>query len=301
MKTSPLISHSPASYSRGLFLRAIALGLGTVSLTAAQAQTEASFQDAARPFGLEVAGPVMAAGSDEASASFQTTDLPVLLNFVNQNLSEATALQDISAVSLDPAALTLGQDSSVRVYFLSEGAGYLNTLGYTTESVANGTTSDPLLIFPDASSDNVYYSDPTSSDITRNDSVPITPGDFVDLGTIAAGNFLDFFLIANGAYGGSDVYTADAASNPDSLQHLVAFALEGSPYLLIGFEDLYGGGDLDFNDLVIAIDIGAANVARLANPEPSFWIMMAALVGIGFWQLRRQPKAVPVPVRITDS
>ncbi len=58
--------------------------------------------------------------------------------------------------------------------------------------------------------------------ITRTSSEPLLPGDFVDLGTFGAG------------------------TQPDGINHVVAFASVqlGSPYLLIGFEDLLGGGDL---------------------------------------------------------
>ncbi|MGB0744754.1 MAG: DUF4114 domain-containing protein, partial [Opitutales bacterium] len=210
------------------------------------AQTETEFQDAARPFGLEVVGPVMEAGSDAASADFQENDLPLLLGFVNDNLSETLALEDISAVSLDPEALIMQNESSVRVYFLSEGAGYRNTLGYTTENLSSGETSEQLLIFPDASS---QYSSLGGSDsldgLSRNNSTPLVPGDFVDLGLYGPPELVDFFLISNGAGGGQNTYTADASTNPDLMQHVVAFAVSDSPYLIIGFEDLYGGGDMD--------------------------------------------------------
>ncbi|MGZ0655024.1 DUF4114 domain-containing protein [Coraliomargarita sp. W4R53] len=258
------------------------------------AQTEADFQDSARPFGIDIVGAVMEAGSDETSASFQSEDLPVLLDFVNSNLSERQSLSDIAAVSLDPESLYLQNDSSVRVYFLAEGAGYRNTLGFTTEDVSTGETSEQLLIFPDASSSatfmsNEFVSDPDAvSNSNRTNSTPLVSGDFVDLGVYDVGTLIDFFLIANGAGYGRTTFTADTTTNPDSTQHVVAFAIPDSPYLLIGFEDLYGGGDRDYNDIVFAVDIGAMNVAYLANPEPAFWMMMAVLGLAGFCTYRRQ-------------
>jgi hypothetical protein len=257
-------------------------------------QTEADFQDSATPFGYETIAPVMEAGSDEASATFQSEDLSVLLDFVNENLSEYQSLSDISAISLDPEALLLQNESSVRVYFLAEGAGFRNTLGFTTEDVSSGETSDASLIFPDASSSATFMNEAfvtdadSMSDATRTDNTPLVSGDFVDLGTYDAGTLIDFFLIANGANGGSNTYSADASSNPDLLQHVVAFAIPDSPYLLIGFEDLYNGGDQDYNDIVFAVDIGSLNVAYLANPEPAFWMMMAVLVLAGFCSFRRR-------------
>jgi hypothetical protein len=252
-------------------------------------QTAAEYQDSARPFGLDIVAPVMEAGSDEASAVFQSNELPILLDFVNTNLGERQALSDIAAVSLDPEALLLHNESSVRVYFLSEGAGYRNTLGFTTQDLATGDTSSQLLIFPDASSQNKYFEDPAAEKRTlRNNGLPLIPGDFVDLGVYDAGTLVDFFLIANGASGGSNFFTSDALTNPDLIQHVVAFAIADSPFLLVGFEDLYGGGDQDYNDIVFAVDIGATNVAYLANPEPAFWMMMAALCLVGVCLNRRQ-------------
>ncbi len=258
----------------------------------ALAQTESSFQDSARPFGLDIAGPVMEAGSGEASANFQSENLPGLLDFARENLSETQVLTDIAAISLDPESLYLQNEAAVRVYFLAEGAGYRNTLGYTVED-ATGSASSKLLIFPDASSQDsfmnpAFINNTGSNSITRSNDTPLVSGDFVDLGIFDAGSMVDFFLIANGANGGTHTYTADATTNPDLLQHVVAFAIEDSPYLLIGFEDLYNGGDKDYNDIVFAVDIGSMNVAYLANPEPAFWMMMAVLCLAGFVTQRRR-------------
>jgi hypothetical protein len=255
--------------------------------------SEAARENAGRggsPFGLWVAGQVRGGGSDAASSDFQRNELPVLLNFVNDNLSERQALQDISAVSLDPQALRLHQDSSVRVYFLSEGAGYRNTLGYTAEDLNGEEIVGETVIFPDASSANVYLENPADAPANiRNGSTPLVPGDFVDLGVYDSGSLIDFFLVANGANGGDFVYTADADTNPDLMEHVVAFAVEGSPYLMIGFEDLFGGGDRDYNDLVFAVDIGTANVDYLAQPEPALAAMIGGLIWVGFWLYRRSP------------
>jgi hypothetical protein len=272
-------------------LSVVFLVLTSISL----AQTELSFQDAARPLGLDIVGPVMEAGSDADSAVFQVDELPTLRNFVRDNLSENQALADLSGVSLDPEALLLSSESNVRVYFLQEGAAYRNTLGFSTESVSSGEASDDLLIFPDASAKNRYYSDPSILDENfRSDDRPLIPGDFVDLGVYEGGTLIDFFLIGNGANGGTHVYTADATTNPDQMQHVVAFAIPDSPYLMIGFEDVYGGGDLDFNDLVFAVDIGELNVAYLANPEPAVWLMMLLVLGLGYCVCKKGGKGLAI-------
>jgi hypothetical protein len=98
-----------------------------------------------------------------------------------------------------------------------------------------------------------------------------------------AGSVLDFFLITDGANGGNLVFSADRSANADGINHAVAFAYQkaNSPYLILGFEDLYGGGDRDFNDLVFAVDIGAANVKALTSaPEPAMALTLVSFLGM---------------------
>jgi len=218
-------------------------------------------QSKARPFGLDIVGPVMEAGSDTKSAEFQKSVLPSVTKLLNGKLSERVDVND-SSMLLDPSKLDLKTTSDVRVYFIGEGAGYHNTLGFNTDG-GGISSGDPKLIFPDASSRVSSY-DPASTK-RRTNSMPLLPGDFVDLGSFVAGSELDFFLIANGANRGSNVYSTDGSINPDGINHVVSFAYaaENSPYLIIGFEDLFGGGDRDFNDLLFAVDIGVSNVAAL--------------------------------------
>ena len=261
----------------------------TIFNNIAYGKTQLNQQSTARPFGLDITGPVFQAGSDEKSADFQQNSLPELQNFINLALGERQALSDVASIALDPTKLKLNTMSDVRVYFVGEGAGYHNTLGINTEGVGI-QEGNPDLIFPDSSSYNSYFQNGDETIGYRSNSYPLLPGDFVDLGTFGGGTQLDFFLIANGAYGGQNTYTAHEDKNPDGIQHTVSFAIEGSPYLLIGFEDLYGGGDRDYNDLLFAVDIGEHNVAHLANPEPSTFVIITALVGFLFWTKHRNTK-----------
>jgi hypothetical protein len=53
--------------------------------------------------------------------------------------------------------------------------------------------------------------------------------------------------------------------------------------LVLAFEDLWGGGDQDFNDTVFVIDFGRKNnreIAGVATPEPTV-MMGLGLVGLG--------------------
>ncbi|GDX40843.1 hypothetical protein LBMAG21_11350 [Armatimonadota bacterium] len=245
-------------------------------------------QSKARPLGLDIVGNVKERGSDTASADFQKSVLPKVQNLINTRLGEQKALGDLKTISLDKNKLKLKTQSDVRVYFAGEGAGYHNSLGFNTkgEGVKSG---DPKLIFPDASSSVDYLSKNTNP--KRTQSEPLLAGDFVNLGRFGAGTLLDFFLIADGANGGKNVYTANSATNPDRIQHMVAFVVPDSPYLLISFEDLYGGGDRDYNDSMFVVNIGAANVKALSGPEPSTFAMLGTCaMTLGMYRRRKALK-----------
>ena len=94
-------------------------------------------------------------------------------------------------------------------------------------------------------------------------------GDFVELGVGGPGMQLDFFLIANGAANPYNTWFNNPEMNADGLQHVVAFLLPNSPYVMIGFEDLWNGGDLDYNDCLFVIDIGEENAENLFDIESS--------------------------------
>lgn len=249
------------------------------------AQVGSPVQSAARPYGLDIVDKVQIAGSDEASKAFQTSVLPGMLKLVDKNLGEYQTISETIAasISVDPSRLVLRNDSTARVYFLGEGAGYLNTLGISTTG-GGPLSKDAALIFPNASSPTGYYG---SGKLIRTDEEPLLPGDFVDLGTFKAGTALDFFLIANGAIGGDEFFSTTTSLNSDGIVHAVSLAENGSAYLVIGFEDLRGGGDRDYNDLVFAVEIGKANVASLGAPEPSLAVG-ALLGGVAFFGFSRR-------------
>lgn len=242
----------------------------------------------ARRFKLEIVDQVKMAGSDESSKIFQFEVLPNVTKLLNEKLGERQKLDD-SSYQLDSSKLQLKTDSDVRVYFIGEGAGYANTLGFTTDGSGSASSKSAQLIFPNASSRVSTY-DPKSS-FLRTESEPLLPGDFVDLNTLKAGVSLDFFLIADGANRGKHVYSTQTSVNPDGINHVISFAyaIKDSPYLILGFEDLFGGGDRDYNDLLLAVDIGAANVAALiSTPEPTTLASTGLFLTLGWIMVRHR-------------
>ena len=264
---------------------------GDAKATAAAIETiKAGEENAKNPFKLPTASLIQPLGSDSSAKEFRANVLPKIQSLLNERLGERTKIDDAS-MRLDPSNLKLATDSDVRVYFVGEGAGYANTLGINADGVGV-REGRPELLFRNASS-NVTYLDPNSTAkedaAQRSKDAPLLPGDFVELNTLKSGSLLDFFLIADGANGGKNVYSTTGTANPDKINHVVAFALANSPYLVMGFEDLFGGGDRDFNDLLFAVEIGASNVASLiATPEPAAFLSLAGLLGMVFWTSGRR-------------
>ncbi|MHC5826856.1 MAG: DUF4114 domain-containing protein, partial [Nostoc sp.] len=106
------------------------------------------------------------------------------------------------------------------------------------------------------------------------------------VGNIAAGTQLDFFLKT----GASKILGTQTASNGDGLNHVLAYSYNN--YIILGFEDVYGtASDRDFNDLVVVLDIGEANVKALMGtsvPEPSVTLSMFAVAAVSMFGLRRR-------------
>ncbi|MBP5974747.1 DUF4114 domain-containing protein [Brasilonema sp. CT11] len=194
---------------------------------------------------------------------------------------------------LDPTKLTVKNDQNIRVWFLNEGAKYQNQLAY--EGI-NGSDYQKGLVFDNISC-NTSNGANSACQLGEENGV-LNIGDYVDLGTKAAGTKLNFFLKADGFNNPNGyVYGADATQNPDKLDHLVAYEMDG--YLLVGFEDLYGPkgfksdgngfltADRDFNDVVFLVDLGRDNVATV--PEDASAIALLGMGGVGVvLQLRRR-------------
>ena len=220
------------------------------------------------PLNLPVVGNVRASGSDSRSANFNSNWMPQFQQIINDNLAECVVFTNTRGFQLDSSKLFLRQEASqtIRVYFLGEGAYYQNTLGFSFTPAGSKTPGTPRIIFPNASIN-------ASSARTVDD--PLHLGDFVDIGTGGNGWQLDFYLISDAfrqfRNGNTNLtwFWNDISKNGDGLQHLVAFALPNSPYVLLGFEDIVGGGDLDYNDALFVVDIGYENSGPLTDAPSS--------------------------------
>ncbi|MEL6460386.1 MAG: DUF4114 domain-containing protein [Cyanobacteria bacterium J06621_15] len=206
----------------------------------------------------------------------------------------AIGAEEVKAQRLDASKLFLKHDHEMRVWFINEGAGYRNQLAY---EATKGDDYHKGMIFDDVSCT-------TGCQLSNGKNAPLDIGDFVDLGLIEGGTQLNFLLKADGANGSKtrngDVYGADESLNRDGLQHLMAFEVNagGREYLMMGFEDLRNGGDLDYNDAVFVVDFGEGNLtntpARFAQaakvPEASNMAAIFGVTGAALMFRRRRKK-----------
>ncbi len=234
--------------------------------------------------------------------------------------------ETINAQKVDLSQLQLQFEHDVKVFFIGETAGgYRNRLDFQATVGSTVTTGK---IFGDTSCNTGDASflnfskfcanpnDPLANAVAPNR--PLNVGDWVSLGEMSAGTKLDFLLHANDINGGipgkdqkandinggipgkdqKAIWSLNDALNPDGVQHAMAYFYKD--YLVLGFEDWWGGGDKDYNDTVFAIDIGKANARSVAGitpvPEPSATLALFGIAGMGLMASRRRRSTSSVKV-----
>lgn len=206
-----------------------------------------------------------------------------LLSFINASLPETQDVRKLHPSYLQSTAtadLNITADADVWITFVSEGAGYLNSIGYYTYTTGNAPkTPDDIT--------KINYMFP-------NASLPGSGGDLksgskVKLGRFSAGTSIGFVLLAN-AWNGSTrkvdnsatKFYSTTACNPETTaelkKHTVLLYSEKQNLMLIGFDDQNrqtGGSDNDFNDVLFYATsnpvkaISATNVQPIDEPKDS--------------------------------
>jgi uncharacterized protein DUF4114 len=246
----------------------LALALVNSLAAAAMAQTLDKYQPSQRPLGLPLIAKTYQAGSDSTSATFEQTKQS-FLNIITSKLPESMAFTGIGLNQLDPQRLYFLFPYAPRVYYLYEGACYDNALGATIASVSAPSsqvlTGNTFTIFPFVHSSIAPVC--ASGSGKRSSTEPLLAGDWVQLPTVNAGQQLAFFIMAemdSNANPAHEFYNGKSI-NADNFAHMIAFFPDNSNFIIIGFEDMYNGGDQDCNDLMFAVDIGPQNAAAWRN------------------------------------
>ena len=193
-------------------------------------------------------------------------------NIVNKVLTLLPEGQALSASSPllttdNKANIVLTKPANIKVAFVTEGAGYTNSLGYFSFAKTDLATLDTSkiqekIIFPNFS--------------MKNSGGDLSIGDAVDLGSFEAGKGVGFTILSNGWKSNAidpnrtanQIFRTVKSMNPEtagsSLQfHTVLLSDPDSKTLVLGIEDLnrykntYNDysytSDNDFNDAVLAV------------------------------------------------
>ena len=176
-----------------------------------------------------------------------------MLKMIAALVLTATAASAVAVPTLYDGPFTVGSTGSVEATFLGHTAAYSNDLYFST--------------------DNVNW-----SFIFNNHTAGW--GETVTLGNFDAGTELFFKIYVNNT--ATTFFSGPGSNNPDGLVHVMAETTGADTY--VGFEDLFGGGDQDYDDVRYSF----RNVA--AVPEPETYALMLGGLGIAALAARRRQR-----------
>lgn len=185
--------------------------------------------------------------------------MPVMTYHPDYLTSNATTNLNIDALS------------DVWITFLTEGAGYRNSLAFFTYPTGNPPTSPSQI-------DTLKFIFPNASMVGSSGN--LVSGNRVLIGRFNAGTSIGFALVANGWTGSAvgtgyhTVYSIDAL-NPEPLaaqkRHTVLLYDQSQELFLLGFEDILrntSGCDNDFNDLIFYAKSNPVTAISKTNVNP---------------------------------
>jgi len=178
--------------------------------------------------------------------------------------------------------------------FLGESAGFTNDLYL----FAAGNLSHPLALTgvtgPGYSEAGLIFSNHTN-----------LPGSAIDLGAFAPGTELVFGIFVRDT--GFSYFLGPGSRNPDGIQHGVvdnglappsfpSFLAPPPGSVAVGFEDIFNGGDRDFDDLAFAFSnvVGVPTPTDvIGSPEPATLLLLGTGLAAAAWQVRRKVRGRP--------
>jgi hypothetical protein len=195
-----------------------------------------------------------------------------------------TGSQSVSLTDTD------GSSDSAVASMLLENAGYESAFGiygFTTDSFGNATATSTLEVFSGADEPGIFTTKSIFFDLSAGTAWIDGSG-----GTAGILDAFDTSASIGGTFGfylstpvGNTFYT-HTNLNADGVDHAAIYnTLSFNGGVIVAWEDLYGGGDMDFNDMVI----GVSDVAPVSEPA-TFALLGLGLAGLGFAR-RKQAKA----------
>jgi len=172
----------------------------------------------------------------------------------------------LSGVNAATYSFTATGTGPITAYFVGQTAGYGSVIGMLVNGVDTGITG------------------------LQNHSSAY--GDSLVLGNVTAGDSITFYMLASTDYSGPPTvdYTwySNPALNSDGLNHIYSSAYGGDGIIpagtYVGFEDLPGGGDLDYDDHQFVF----TGVRGVSVPDGGTTIAMLGLAFAGLGLLRRK-------------
>lgn len=153
-------------------------------------------------------------------------------------------------------------------------------LEVSSDSIFVATSGEIILTFisKTAKYSNDLFLVGSSASILNNQTA--VSGQQFSLGSFQAGAELVFKMFVNDT--GRTFFNGIAANNADNVLHAAYSTPLGKP-VIVGFEDLYRGGDKDFDDLVFSLSnvvIGAIPITAVPESE-TVAMLLAGLFAIG--------------------
>jgi hypothetical protein len=191
----------------------------------------------------------------------KTTLAAAVLAMTAAGAATAGTIPYPGAGTANPAAysFTAAADGDLAVYFYAQDAGNSETIGVRINGV--------------------------DSAFTGLENHSSSHGDVLDFGNVSAGDSIVFYILS-----GATKFYSDVSLNADGTQHIYSTDFAGDALIpagtYVGFEDLPGGGDHDYNDTEFVF----TNIATTpAVPEPANTALLVGGLGLlGFMARRRR-------------